>query len=135
MLSDKKAHADIATKDINKARQFYGETLGLKEVGRDEHGCTFYQTGSGTLKLYESNYAGTNKATYMSWDVDRDDISGMVDELKAKGVNFEHYDMPGVTLEGDVHKIGEERAAWFKDPDGNILCFGYEVLVKPAVAV
>jgi catechol 2,3-dioxygenase-like lactoylglutathione lyase family enzyme len=125
MLRDTNAHTDIATKDIGKARQFYGDKLGLKELKRDEHGCTFYQSGNGTVKLYESNLAGTNRATYMSWDVDN--ISDAVDELKSKGIKFEHYDMPGVTHEGEVHVIGKERAAWFKDPDGNILCVGSEV--------
>jgi catechol 2,3-dioxygenase-like lactoylglutathione lyase family enzyme len=122
MLKDSTSHTDIATKDIDKAREFYGDELGLKEMKRDENGDTYYQSGASTIKVYQSNSAGTNQATYMSWDVD--DINGTVDELKSKGVSFEHYNMPGVTVEGDVHKIGHELAAWFKDPDGNILCLG-----------
>jgi hypothetical protein len=70
--------------------------------------------------VYQSQYAGTNKATAATWGVD-DDIEVIVPALKAKGVSFEHYDMPGMTLKGDVH-VGEGlKAAWFKDPDGNIL--------------
>jgi catechol 2,3-dioxygenase-like lactoylglutathione lyase family enzyme len=122
MLSDKNVHTDIAVKDINKARQFYGETLGLKEVKKDQRGDTIYQSGDSHLKVYQSTSAGTNQATYMSWDVD--DVDGVVKELKSKGISFEHYDMPGITLEGDVHVMGSERAAWFKDPDGNVLCVG-----------
>jgi catechol 2,3-dioxygenase-like lactoylglutathione lyase family enzyme len=122
MLGNSNAHTDIATKDISKARHFYGDELGLKEVKREENGDTFYQSGASFIKVYQSDSAGTNQATYMSWDVD--DINDTVDELKSKGVNFEHYVMPGVTMDGDVHMIGHERAAWFKDPDGNILCVG-----------
>lgn len=125
MLGDNNSHADIATKDINKARHFYGDELGLKEVKREENGDTFYQSGASFIKIYQSDSAGTNQATYMSWGVD--DVGSTVDELKSKGINFEHYVMPGVNLEGDVHVIGRERAAWFKDPDGNILCVGSEV--------
>lgn len=122
MLGNNNSHTDIATKDIDKARHFYGDELGLKEVKREDNGDTFYQSGASFIKVYQSNSAGTNQATYMSWDVD--DINDTIDELKSKGVSFEHYKMPGVTVEGDVHVIGHERAAWFKDPDGNILCVG-----------
>ena len=69
----------------------------------------------------ESDFAGTNKATAVTWSVD--DVPGAVKELKAKGVQFEHYDMPGLKLEGDVHVSldGAMKVAWFRDPDGNIL--------------
>ena len=62
----------------------------------------------------------TNQATAATWEVD-DELEGVVESLKSKGVTFEHYDMPGVTRDGDVHVTGKSRAAWFKDPDGNIL--------------
>jgi len=70
--------------------------------------------------VYESRFAGTNQATSATWIV-RDDLAGVVKDLAAKGVKFEHYDMPGMQLEGDVHVMGDGKAAWFKDPDGNIL--------------
>jgi catechol 2,3-dioxygenase-like lactoylglutathione lyase family enzyme len=120
MLGDKNANTDIPTKDIDRARQFYHDKLGLKEVKRDERGDTTFKSGNTRIWVYQSNFAGTNQATYMSWDVD--DITAAVDDLKSKGVSFEHYDMPGVTMDGDIHVMGKERAAWFKDPDGNILC-------------
>lgn len=119
MLADSNTQTDIATKDINKAREFYGGKLGLKEVKREENGDTVYLSGNTQIYVYQSDYAGTNQATYMTWDVD--DIESTVDELKSKGISFEHYDLPGVTMEGDVHVVGRERAAWFKDLDGNIL--------------
>ncbi|HMI92975.1 MAG TPA: hypothetical protein VK509_16495, partial [Polyangiales bacterium] len=67
-----------------------------------------------------SEFAGTNKATNVTWTVG-DDVEGTVRQLKEKGVRFEHYDMPGMTLMGDVHVAGDMKVAWFKDPDGNIL--------------
>jgi hypothetical protein len=72
-----------------------------------------------TLFVYPSEYAGTNKATYASWTVD--DVAATVTELKGKGIAFEQYDLPGMTRDGDIHTMGPETAAWFKDPDGNIL--------------
>ena len=72
------------------------------------------------LNVYRSDYAGTNKANAVTWAVG-DDVEGVVRALKAKGVVFEHYDMPGMKLEGDVHIGADMKVAWFKDPDGNIL--------------
>jgi hypothetical protein len=69
--------------------------------------------------VYQSRHAGTNKATAATWVIE-DGMERVAQALKAKGVTFEHYDMPGMTREGDVH-VGEKmKAAWFKDPDGNI---------------
>jgi streptogramin lyase len=69
--------------------------------------------------VYESKYAGTNEATAATWAVD--DVDGAVRTLKEKGVSFEHYDLPDTTCRGDVHVSGEMKAAWFEDPDGDIL--------------
>ncbi len=119
MLGDKDVCASIAVNDMDVAKKFYGETLGL-EPSMATTGGTFFKSGSSGVFVYPSSFAGTNKATYAAWQVD--DVAAMVEELKAKGVSFEHYDdMPGVTLEGDVHIMGDTKAAWFKDPDGNIL--------------
>jgi catechol 2,3-dioxygenase-like lactoylglutathione lyase family enzyme len=70
--------------------------------------------------VYRSNYAGTNKATAVTWAVG-DDIERVVRELKAKGVAFEHYDLPDMQRDGDLHIGDGMKVAWFKDPDGNIL--------------
>jgi hypothetical protein len=72
------------------------------------------------INVYRSKYAGTNQATALTWVVG-DDVESAVKALKAKGISFEHYDMPDMTLEGDVHIGGNMKVAWFKDPDGNIL--------------
>ena len=79
-----------------------------------------FKSGKSTVNVYRSQYAGTNEATAATWAVG-EDVDNIVQELKAKGVKFEHYDFPGMKREGDVHVAGKIRNAWFKDPDGNIL--------------
>jgi catechol 2,3-dioxygenase-like lactoylglutathione lyase family enzyme len=120
MLSDKDAAANIAVKNLETARKFYEDTLGLKQVGAEGDELVVYKSGNTILNVYRSQYAGTNKATAVTWAVG-DDVEGIVRALKAKGVVFEHYDMPDMRLEGDVHVAGNMKVAWFKDPDGNIL--------------
>src|SRR5258708_23982070 len=120
MLGDKTAVATLAVKDMDAAKKFYEGTLGLTKSG-DDPGGILYKSGDSNVFIYQSEFAGTNKATAASWGVG-DSIESIVEGLKAKGVNFEHYDsIPGATLQGDVHIMGELKAAWFKDPDGNIL--------------
>jgi predicted enzyme related to lactoylglutathione lyase len=119
MLGENDAVATIAVKDINTAKKFYEGTLGLKAKPSKETGVLEYKSGKSTILVYKSDYAGSNKATSVTWVVD--DLDEIVRTLKSKGVAFEHYDMPGVTRKGDVHVTGKTKAAWFKDPDGNIL--------------
>ena len=118
MLGEGNVFATIAVKDINAGKKFYGETLELKQVDENPGGVT-YQSGTGKLFVYESGTAGTGQATCASWEVK--DIEAVVADLKGKGISFEHYDFPGGTREGDIHDMGPVKAAWFKDPDGNIL--------------
>jgi catechol 2,3-dioxygenase-like lactoylglutathione lyase family enzyme len=118
MLENSEAVATIAVKDTKAAKRFYEEKLGLKPARSEEPSVLSYRTGKSTLFVYESQYAGTNKATAATWVVP--DVDGAVRDLKAKGVAFEHYDMPQMKREGDVHVAGKTRTAWFKDPDGNI---------------
>jgi catechol 2,3-dioxygenase-like lactoylglutathione lyase family enzyme len=120
MLVDKNAAANIAVKDMTRAQKFYGDTLGLKEVGREGEEVISYKSGQSTILVYRSEYAGTNKATAMTWSVG-DEVESLARELKSKGVKFEHYDMDGMKLQGDVHVGHGMKVAWFKDPDGNIL--------------
>jgi hypothetical protein len=79
-----------------------------------------YKSGNSIVIVYQSQYAGTNQATAITWVVG-ENIEEVVQQLKAKGITFEHYDMPGVTREGDIYVAGDMKLAWFKDPDGNIL--------------
>jgi len=119
MLADKDAVATVAVKDLKVAKKFYGDTLGLKPTPVPEPEVLNYKSGNSTVLVYKSQFAGSNKATSVTWIVD--DVEGTVKDLKAKGVAFEHYDFPGMTRKGDVHIAGKSKAAWFKDPDGNIL--------------
>ncbi|PJE65590.1 glyoxalase [Candidatus Saccharibacteria bacterium CG10_big_fil_rev_8_21_14_0_10_47_8] len=109
MLGDKQAVATIAVKDIDAAKKFYEGTLGLTKSG-DDPGGVLYKSGSSNVFVYQSEYAGTNKATAASWGVG-DGIEAIVEDLKAKGVVFEQYDLPGTTREGDIHVMGELKAA------------------------
>jgi catechol 2,3-dioxygenase-like lactoylglutathione lyase family enzyme len=120
MLGDKEAVANIAVKDLETAKKFYEGTLGLTQIGAEGQEVIVFRSGSSTIYVYRSQYAGTNQATAVTWVVGKD-IESIVQELKAKGVTFEHYNMPDVTREGDVHVSGNMKVAWFKDPDGNIL--------------
>ena len=121
MLKDGTVFATLAVKDINKGKEFYGGTLGLEQTDENPGGVT-YTCGSGKLFVYESPTAGTNQATCASFEVG--DVEAVAADLKAKGVSFEQYDMPGGTREGDIHIMGPMKSAWFRDPDGNILNIG-----------
>jgi catechol 2,3-dioxygenase-like lactoylglutathione lyase family enzyme len=120
MMGDKDAAANIAVRDLETAKRFYQDTLGLTQVDIEGQEAIVFKSGNSTVIVYRSQYAGTNQATAITWVVG-EDIEEVVQQLKAKGITFEHYDMPGVTREGDVHVAGDMRVAWFKDPDGNIL--------------
>jgi len=118
MLGKADATPMIAVKDLDRARSFYEGTLGLSEV--DDLGEGFMlKSGDTTLSVYRSQFAGTNKATALTFTVD--DLDGEVGELKGKGVAFEHYDLPGLERQGDCYVAEGMKTAWFKDPDGNIL--------------
>jgi catechol 2,3-dioxygenase-like lactoylglutathione lyase family enzyme len=120
MLGDKDAAANIAVKNLEVAKNFYEDTLGLTQVDSEGQEVIVFSSGSSTINVYRSQYAGTNQATAVTWMVG-EDVEGVVQALKAKGVTFEHYDMPDMTREGDIHVAGNMKVAWFKDPDGNIL--------------
>ena len=120
MLADKSAMATIPVKDLAAAKKFYEGTLKFKKLEEEGEEAVTYQTGKSEVVVYRSDFAGTNRATAATWDVG-DDIEGIVKDLKTKGVPFEHYEMPGMQLQGDIHVADGMKAAWFKDPDGNIL--------------
>src|SRR5262245_7810995 len=119
MLRDTNAIATVPVKDLGTAAKFYEKTLGLSRAGAEDGEVIMYESGDTTINVYRSSFAGTNKATAVTWAVD--DVEDVVSTLKGKGVKFEHYDMPNTRLEGDVHVSGDIKVAWFKDPDGNIL--------------
>jgi catechol 2,3-dioxygenase-like lactoylglutathione lyase family enzyme len=119
MLGRKSAVATLAVKDLEAARKFYEGVVGLKPSDQQEPGVVAYDTSGARLFVYPSKFAGTNEGTAVTWVVG-DELEQILGALKAKGVAFEHYDLPEVTRQGDIHIAGSKRIAWFKDPDGNI---------------
>ena len=119
MFEHANATTMLAVKDLRRARKFYEGILGLTPVGPEDSEVQIYQTGDARLAVYVSQYAGTNRATALTWEVE--DVEDTVRDLRARGVGFEHYDLPRTTRQGDVHVSGSLKNAWFKDPDGNIL--------------
>ena len=123
MLGNKPAAATLPVSDMQRARDFYENTLGLTPVQEMEDGILF-GAGNSVVLVYASQYAGTNQATAATWAVGSD-FDAIVDALRQKGVTFEQYDeLPGTTRDGDIHTFDGMRAVWFKDPDGNILNVG-----------
>jgi len=120
MLGTQDVAATIAVKDIDAAKKFYGDTLGLKLLPGDMPDVLTFQSGQASVVVYRSEFAATNRATSATWAVG-DEFDAIIKTLQGKGVTFEHYDMPEGKLEGDVHVMGDYKGAWFKDPDGNIL--------------
>ena len=120
MLSTSRVAAIAPAADLARARRFYADSLGLTPVDENPGGV-LYRLGEGTeLFLYQTEYAGRAGHTIAAFSVA--DVAAEVAELKAKGVTFEHYDMPDVTWEGDVASNPEMGSvAWFKDSEGNIL--------------
>jgi catechol 2,3-dioxygenase-like lactoylglutathione lyase family enzyme len=120
MLGSSKVMAVVAVRDQQVGNDFYGGTLGLEVSDSSDPGGVLYSCAGGSqLFVYQSSYAGTNQATAASWQVT--DIDQEIADLKAKGISFEHYEIPNVAIEGDVHVLGNLKSAWFTDPDGNIL--------------
>ena len=119
MLKDSPIVPYIPASDIARARKFYEEKVGL--VPREEAaGGVVYECAEGSwIFLYKSAGAGTSKASQAFWQVG--DVEAEVRELKAKGVNFEEYDMPGLKTVNGVATAGGSKAAWFKDSEGNIM--------------
>jgi predicted enzyme related to lactoylglutathione lyase len=119
MLQHAPMYAYIPAKDVARARQFYEQTLGFTPA-REVAGGVMYKFGAGTgCFLYPTPNAGTSKASQAFWQVDN--IEREVSDLKARGVRFEEYDMPGLKTKDGIATSGGNRAAWFKDTEGNIL--------------
>ena len=119
MFQNARAHATVAVSDIDRARKFYEETLGLPMKQERPDGIV-YETGGTEFLVYPSQFAGTSQATVMAFEVD--DLDATVDDLSRRGVTLEQYDLPGLkTNDRGIAELGDLRGAWFKDPDGNIL--------------
>ena len=120
MLSNSEIHANIPASDLERARSFYAYKLGLTPSSEDVTGLTYKTPGGSWFQIYETSYAGTAGHTIAQWDVD--DIEEEVSALRAKGIVFEEYDMPGVEWNNGIASAPFGRAAWFKDSEGNTMC-------------
>jgi predicted enzyme related to lactoylglutathione lyase len=118
MLRAAPIRAYIPALDVSRARQFYEQRVGL--TAKEEYaGGVIYECGGTEVFMYPTSNAGTSKASQAYWQVA--DVEAEVAELKAHGVVFEKYDMPGVTMRNSVATAGGAKTAWFKDSEGNIL--------------
>jgi predicted enzyme related to lactoylglutathione lyase len=120
MFSDRRAAAMLPATDVERAKKWYADTLGLSPKSEDPSGVQ-YSVGDGTeFWIYPSQFAGTNQATAMGFLAK--DLSAEMGDLKSRGVTFEEYDIPGVKTVDGIAEFGPgERGAWFKDSEGNIL--------------
>src|SRR5215208_7407342 len=121
MLGDARVDATIPTADLDRARDFYGGTLGLRPTDRALRGReVVYDCGGGTrLLLYERQKGATADHTLAHFIVD--DLEATVQTLRGRGVTFEEYDLPDITTVDGVATFADFKAAWFRDPDGNII--------------
>jgi catechol 2,3-dioxygenase-like lactoylglutathione lyase family enzyme len=132
-LSQGRVAARIPVQDLARARAFYSGQLGLEPI-EERPGGLLYRCASGEFALFESAGAASGSHTQMAWDVD--DIDATVTELRRRGVVFERYDVPGLrTVDGIADVEGNypskggigERAAWFRDSEGNLLAIGQAI--------
>ena len=121
MLANRNVMATIAVKNLESAKQFYGDKLGLQLLeGNEAMGVLNYQSGTAVAVVYVSKFAGTNQATSAAWAVGHELDKGM-QAMRCKGVVFEHCDMPDLTFDDGEYVAGDVKGAWFRDPDGKIL--------------
>jgi catechol 2,3-dioxygenase-like lactoylglutathione lyase family enzyme len=120
-LSEYRVEAAVAVSDLERAKHFYQDQLGLAPIEEEQQGVRYRcAEGSGIFVYLSSENAGTSSATLAGWFVD--DLDETMDELASRGVDFERYDQPGIkTDERGVFQAGHFRAAWLKDPDGNTM--------------
>ena len=123
MFESASTHAMIAVKDLGRAKEFYGGMLGLTASDERPGGLRYETEGGSWFLVYRSEFAGTAKSTCMRFEVE--DVESAVRQLRARGIVFEEYDLPGVkTVDGIAEHESGARGAWFKDPDGNVLQIG-----------
>jgi catechol 2,3-dioxygenase-like lactoylglutathione lyase family enzyme len=133
MLEGSEVSARLPAQDLERAKLFYAEKLGLKPV-EERPGGLRYRCGSGWFSLFKSAGAASGNHTQLAWEVD--DIETTVQQLRRRGVVFEEYNLPGLrTVNGIAEVTGNypsrggigEKGAWFKDSEGNLLAIGQPI--------
>ena len=125
MLQQSPIYVYLPASDVKRARLFYEKTLGLKASDEIAGGVAFQFANGTAAFLYPTSNAGTNRASQAYWQVA--DVEKEVAELKARGVTFEEYDMPGMKTVNGIATAGGAKTAWFKDTEGNILAIVQDV--------
>lgn len=124
MLAAAKVTAMLPVVDMQRARRFYEATLRLPAPRVRANGEALYESAGATFALYPRGSPTRADHTALSFEVP--DLDAEMRDLRARGVLFEDYDLPGFRTEGGVCVLGADRAAWFRDPEGNILCLHQE---------
>ena len=120
MLKDKTSSAIVAVSDLERARDFYTNTLGLEPRGDDMEGVLGYRTGDTLLVVYRSEGGRPGTGNAVAWS-GGNDVEAIAEALRAKGVTLEEYPELGMDIDRGVHRRDGFAGIWFKDPDGNIL--------------
>src|ERR1700730_2943267 len=126
MLRESQISAYVPVSNVERGRRFYEGVLEQEPRQADDNGVLYECANNSLFFMYLSDGAGSSRANCAFWSVD--DVEKEVAELKERGVNFERYDVPGLSMDGDIATGGGTKSAWFKDPDGNILAL-IQVLV------
>ena len=120
MFASSPLGATLPASDIERAKTFYREKLGLEPIEEPSEGAAMYETGGTRFLLYQSTFAGTNQATAAAWEVE--DIAAVVGELKSRGVEFQEFEMEGMDMHDSVLTDPDgTKAAWFYDSERNII--------------
>lgn len=125
MLAESAVTTMLPVKDMDRARAFYEGRLGLKPAGYRPDGKFVYVVGGSTLALFPKPEGTQADHTAISFQVP--DIAASIDALQGTGVEFEDYDFPGLKTVNHVCVLGAEKAAWFKDTEGNVLCIHEDI--------
>jgi catechol 2,3-dioxygenase-like lactoylglutathione lyase family enzyme len=124
MLDKADVYATIPAQDLERAKSFYADKLGLKPEVEGPEGLR-YRCGSGGFLLFQSTGQASGTHTQLGWDVE--DVEAAVAQLREKGVVFEEYDLPGFKTVNGIAEIEGEKGAWFKDTEGNLLAIGQRI--------
>lgn len=125
MLSETQVTCMLPVKDLARARRFYEEKLQLDVVGAQKDGKFLYRCGGTEIALFPKPEGTKAQHTALSFRVA--DIAAEIKELKSRGVDFDDYDLPGFKTVEHVCLLGSEKAAWFRDPEGNVLCLHEDI--------
>lgn len=126
MLAGTQVTCMLPVKDLARARRFYEDSLRLEAIGQRPDGKFVYRCGGTEIALFPKPEGTKAEHTALSFAVP--DIRAAIAELKGRGVAFEDYDLPEFRTVDHVCVLGSEKAAWFRDPEGNILCLHEDVV-------